>query len=63
MSATQEKGIKKNDLTIFDDTMLPVSRISADRSDRIEELVTPLLNEEIEKLRKEKPHLFPNFKK
>lgn len=50
-------------ITVFDDTMLPVSRISADRSDRIEQLMIPLIKDEMAKLRKTKPHLFVNRNK
>lgn len=58
MSNIHEQNIDNSHLTIFDDTKLPVSRISAQESDRIESIFMPLLEEELQRLRISKPHLF-----
>lgn len=42
----------------FDDRNLPPNNISVERAEEIEQAARPLLREMLEKLRKEKPHLF-----
>ena len=46
----------------FDDTMLPVNRITAERSEQIEKILMPRLEKALDKLRIEKPHLFKSTK-
>ena len=53
-----EKNTSKNPI-IFDDTMLPVNRISFERSEEIARLMEPQINGLLEKFSKENPHLVP----
>jgi len=47
----------------FDDRSLPINNLSAERTEEIEKILMPRLLERLEKLRKEKPHLFKSPEK
>jgi hypothetical protein len=47
----------------FDDSNLPLNDLSVERTEEIEKLVLPRLNEAFKKLHQEKPHLFKASKK
>lgn len=42
----------------FDDSDLPVNNLTPERMEEIERLMMPRLKDALEKLRREKPHLF-----
>lgn len=57
----RKKGTK-NKLIIFDDSMLPVNRMTAERMEEIDHILAPRLDEALAQLRIEKPHLFQKQK-
>lgn len=57
-----EKSTSKNKAVIFDDSMLPVNRITLERSEEIAKLVEPKIDGLLEKFSRENPHLVPENK-
>lgn len=43
---------------MFDDSMLPVNTMTRERTEEIDRLLTPMLDEAMTQLRIHKPHLF-----
>jgi len=50
----------RNNLFVFDDSKLPNNDLTTQRTEEIEKLVMPRLEEAFKKLRSKKPHLFKN---
>jgi hypothetical protein len=55
--------MKRSKRLIFDDSNLPVNDLSVKRIEEIEKVAMPLLNEMLDKLSQEQPHLFKSSKK
>lgn len=58
VSVMNEKSRGKS--IVFDDRNLPHNTLSVKRVEEIERILMPRLLEALEKLRLEKPHLFPS---
>lgn len=58
VSVMNEKSRSKS--IVFDDRNLPHNTLSVKRVEEIERILMPRLLEALEKLRLEKPHLFPS---